>query len=215
MQKLEPIQGSSTSFFFCFALFWNGIIGFIGCGIFFGSTSENSQGVEMTALLVLIPFLLVGGIFMLLAIRSGFAAYKAPNAEVFISGNPLMLGDQFTVNYQQRFRGGVTLKSARYDLIFKESATYTQGTNTYTVHHDVVMNTYEMPAQRISGGEPLQAQLNLQVPPTAMHSFHANNNKLRWIIRAKIEIEGWPDYEREYEFTVLPMKREAVSEGFS
>ena len=215
MQKLEPLQNSATTFFLFFALLWNGITGAIGCGIFFSVTSDNNQGIELAAILTLLPFLGIGMIFMLLAIRSSLGVLKAPNANVLISGNPLMLGDAFTVNYQQRFRGGVTLNSIRYDLIFRESATYTQGTNTYTVHHDVVMNSFEMPAQRLSGGEPLQTQLSFQVPPSAMHSFHANNNKLRWIIRAKIGIEGWPDYEREYEFAVLPLRRESITQGFS
>ena len=214
MQKLEPLKGSSARSYLFFALLMNGIVGCVGYGILTEASDGDATEDRLIAVLVLCPVLLIGGIFLLLAIRSSLGSYKAPKADVFVSNNPLMLGDEFTVNYQQAFRGSATLNSIRYDFIFRESATYTQGTDTYTVHHDVVMNTYELPAQRLSGGDPLQTQFTFQVPPTAMHSFHADDNKLRWIIRAKIDIEGWADYENEYEVTVLPLKRELVSQGF-
>jgi hypothetical protein len=216
MQKLEPLQGSGTGSYLFFALLMIGIVGCVGYGVLSEASGGGGDATEsrLITVLVLCPVLFIGGIFLLFAIKSSYSNYKAPNADVFVSSNPLMLGDEFTVNYQQGFRGGATLNSIRYDFIFRESATYTQGTDTYTVHHDVVMNTFELPAQRLSGGESLQTQFTFQVPPTAMHSFHANDNKLRWIIRAKIDIQGWAHYENEYEITVLPMKRELVTQGF-
>jgi hypothetical protein len=37
-----------------------------------------------------------------------------------------------------------------------------------------------------------------------MHSFEATRNRLRWLIKVKVEIKGWPDFDDEYAIQVLP-----------
>jgi len=58
--------------------------------------------------------------------------------------------------------------------------------------------------QHFDGGESFSDNRRLLIPRGAMHSFEANRNKLRWLVKVKVEIKGWPDYEDEYVLKVLP-----------
>ena len=76
--------------------------------------------------------------------------------------------------------------------------------DTVTVTHEHLVQEYEEPPRRFQAGEALTQQRQFQVPRQGMHSFSANRNKLEWFIRARVEMNGWPDFIEEYPLSVQP-----------
>jgi hypothetical protein len=114
------------------------------------------------------------------------------------------VGETFTVDYQQTFRVATQVQLMRLSLILRESATYQRGTDTVTVTHDHFVQTYDLPPRHMSAGEMFQDRRQFQIPPSGMHSFAANRNKLNWLIKVSVQIPGWPDFADEFSLTVPP-----------
>jgi hypothetical protein len=124
--------------------------------------------------------------------------------QVSLSKDQLRPGEQFVLSYQQDFRSPVEVNQAMIRLVLRESARYRRGTNTYTATHEHVIHEFQLPAKRYEAGESLSDRHTLEIPPDAMHSFEASNNKLLWLITVHVGVKGWPDFKEEYGLTVLP-----------
>ena len=57
---------------------------------------------------------------------------------------------------------------------------------------------------RIEPGIPFTDTCNIAVPATAMHSFQAPHNLVRWKLVVRGEAETWPLYERGFPIVVYP-----------
>lgn len=113
-------------------------------------------------------------------------------------------GDTLDVIYAQKFKARTNVKILQMQVVLRERATYTQGTDTYTVTHDHVMQDISLPPQVFRRGEHLQRNWKINIPPHAMHTFKGNNNKLLWLILIKLEFNRSMKSNYESEITVLP-----------
>lgn len=53
-------------------------------------------------------------------------------------------------------------------------------------------------------GETVQVGKAFKVPDDAPCSFWAGNNKIRWKVKAQVDIDNWPDWIDESRFIVSP-----------
>jgi hypothetical protein len=219
MQKLSRSPGSNVGrwFFLLFGGLWTGISCCVGAGIVGGMASEIniSNPAEMlenpgSFFDLLFPtffigiFVLVGLIFLVVGIIPMFARTRISAPEVSISNANLRSGESFALSYQQNFKSGVDVEKLMVQLLLRESATYRRGTDTVTVTHDHVLQTFEEPARHFDGGQQFVQNFRWEIPRGAMHSFQASRNKLYWIVKVKVDMKGWPDYDEEFGLTVRP-----------
>ena len=171
-----------------FALFW-----MLGAGAMGGSWFS----------LFGLPFVAVGIAMLAWALGPSIAGLKIGEPEVTLP-TALRVGEEFTVGLKQTARREVVIENLSIRFLFRESATYRRGTDTYTDTHEEVIQEITCAGKRCAPGDVLTERHTLRVPPDGMHTFVAPNNKLRWLVQLHIALPGWPDFREEYEVTVLP-----------
>jgi hypothetical protein len=154
---------------------------------------------------------LVGGVFFLVGM--GFLGYAATayygrvrigSPQLTISNTNLRVGETFNVNLLHTFQRDVQLEKILIQLLFRETATYQQGTDTRTVTHNDIIENYELPGGQYQAGQMIQQAYTMQIPPDGMHTVKVRRNQLQWFVRLEAGIPKLPDYVEEYELAVLP-----------
>ena len=151
-----------------------------------------------------VPFIAIGLLLFAGSLWRTFSALRVAPPEVSISRTKLRPGERFNVAYVQRFRLPTTLQDCRVELVFRESATYTQGTDIRTDTHENVESSFDGPAGSFEAGAEVRRDGDFQIPTDAMHSFNARHNKLEWFVRVHVDIQEWPDMIELFDLTVLP-----------
>ncbi len=124
--------------------------------------------------------------------------------EVLISNTTLCVGETFSLTLMHTFKRDVQLDKIQVQLVFRETATYQQGTDTRTVTHNEVVEHYELPGGHYRAGHSLQEAYTMQIPADGMHTLNVRRNQLQWFVRVEAAVPKLPDYVDEYELTVLP-----------
>ncbi|MBI3243993.1 MAG: hypothetical protein HYZ49_17055 [Chloroflexi bacterium] len=215
MQKLQqsPAQKYGRGCLALFALVWTGFSCF-ACivPLSISLVSLTSGSIEDVATVLLstvgpalftLPFLVIGVGLLAYAVWPWIARARVSAPDIAISNSTPRPGEELTLVYTQTFKAATEVKRIAFQLIFRETATYQRGTDTVTVHHDNLIQEFEIPARRFEAGETFRDQRRLQIPPEAMHTFLAPRNKLQWFLKAKVEMAGWPDFNEDYPITVL------------
>ena len=151
-----------------------------------------------------IPFILIGVAMVIGAFWRTIASVKVAAPLVHVSKDRVRIGENFSVSYEQSFRMPSDVLDSKVELIFRESATYQQGTDTRTDTHEEVIDFFESPAKRFEGGEKSHESGTFKIPIDAMHTFDQRKNKLQWFVRVDVDVQDWPDMVEEYEIHVLP-----------
>jgi Protein of unknown function (DUF3592) len=177
-----------------FALLWNGFI----WGFLFLVMQKNGPWFP---LIILGLFAFIGLLIFWLAISKTLQIWN-PVTTVICSQRNLYPGSEFEISWlHQGNTAGI--KKFTIALESEESVTYRQGTSTRTetnrLFEKVIVESSEQTT--ISQGFTL-----VELPIDAMHTFRANRNKIKWIIRVKGTIAFWPDIDDTYEITVYPPK---------
>lgn len=146
----------------------------------------------------------LGGWLLFASTRTWWMRRRVGSPELLIDKTELKVGESFSVAFNNTFPRSVSLTTLQIQLLFKESATYQQGTDTRTVHHEEVIDERELPGGQYTAGSFLAESFTLQIPPDAMHTLDAYRNKLRWLVKVKMVIPSLKDYEDEVELLVLP-----------
>jgi hypothetical protein len=200
MKPLNKPRGSlmGQGCFLAFALLWTGF------SVFMFVMAWREKEVPGMAFISL--FLVIGLVMIVAALWRFFSKLRLSAPMLMISHTELCVGERFNLDYQQTFKGASDVTKASISLVFQEAATYTQGTDTRTDRHDIVVETHEIPGRRFESGEVLQQSFSMMVPADAMHTFIAKNNELQWLIRVHVDIVDWPDMKEDYPIRVLPQK---------
>ncbi len=221
MQKLQQAPGSGCTRYALlgFGLFWTGLTCVIAAPVVIFDLIEVDRlpvllenpsrlvGVLAGAagpLLFVGCFLSVGLACIILGLKPLLAGTRIAPPEVGVSNSTLRSGEAFTLTYQQLFKNAVDVEQITLQLVLRESATYRRGTDSVTVVYDHLIQSFETPARRFEAGETFNERRELAIPRGAMHSFEASRNRLRWLIKAKVKLKGWPDFDEEYALRVLP-----------
>jgi hypothetical protein len=122
---------------------------------------------------------------------------------VEVSAFPLVAGDPARLYVRQS--GALQVRALRVTLVCEESATYRQGTDTRTEKRCVYRGDVHRAADfAVEKDRPYEARGELAVPRTAMHSFKAGHNEVRWELEVEAELAGLPKYRQEYPLVVRP-----------
>jgi hypothetical protein len=196
MQKLRmpPSDISGQRFIILFSIVW------IGFSTLFTVLAWSDPCARMMGM----AFVAIGFAILLFTFWRRFAVFKVGKPELSLSKMILRLGDAVSVSYDQTFNRVSDVQHINVDLVFRESATYTRGTDTTTDTHEKIIDTYESPGRLFQAGETFQQDYTFTIPADAMHTFLAEHNKLQWFIRLWINVTGWPDLREEFEIQVLP-----------
>ncbi len=116
---------------------------------------------------------------------------------------PLHVGGT-TAGYLMQ-QGQMKLQSLVLRLVMEEAASYQQGTNSQTA----VQRVYEKEIRRWRGldvayGLPFEADFTMEVPVTAMHSFRAPHNEVRWLLEVTGVTRRQQELLRRFPLAVLP-----------
>jgi hypothetical protein len=174
----------------------------LGFALFWTFMAWRSGGGMMA--LFGIPFILIGIAMIVGSFWRVIAGIKVAPPKISISKDRCHLGERIGVVYEQAFRMPSEVLDSRIELVFRESATYQQGTDTRTDTHEVVPDFFDGPIKNFEAGELVRESGTLNIPVDGMHSFVDKHNKLQWFVRVKVDVQGWPDQVEEFEVTVLP-----------
>lgn len=178
------------------ALFWNGLISFMGFGVF----NDGPGGLMNWGLgLFFIPFVLVG-LFLIAAVIHTFVSLFNPRIIIALSTGAVARGGDVDVAWE--VSGGIrSIDRLRISVVGTEWARYQRGTSTV-----VDESTFEVvPVVSTEESSELQfGSASVTVPPEAMHTLDQTNNKIKWAVVVKGEIRWWPNVTGNYPFRVMP-----------
>src|SRR5690606_9966503 len=102
-------------------------------------------------------------------------------------------------------QGQMKLKSLVLRLVMEEAANYQQGTNSQTA----IQRVYEKEIRRWRGlevayGLPFESDFTVEIPTTAMHSFRAPHNEIRWLLEVTGVTQRQQEIVRRFPLAVLP-----------
>lgn len=198
MPTLKPTMntgmGRGCALVFC--------IGWLGFCIFWCITALKVGSPFM--MLCTIPHLIFGIGLLCWIAKPTVLALKVGPPEVEVSGSPLHPGETFRFRFQQPVRQSIAVDKISLRFLFRESATYVQGTTTRTDKDDRVLWEWEQPVASFGAGQSILLEHVLEVPAGAMHTFAAAHNKLQYLVTVHVAIAGWPDFQEEYEVQVVP-----------
>jgi hypothetical protein len=200
MQTLKPSasEKSGRGCLMLFALFW------LGFSLIWTYMAWRGGGGAMA--LFGVPFILIGLFLILGAMWRNIAGVKIAPPVLSVSNPSPSLGETIRVKWELRFRTKTMLQDGRVELLFRESASYTQGTDRRTDTHESVEEFYELDIGEMEAGKELHGQHEFIIPADGMHTFKAENNRLEWFLRVRLNAMEWPDLADEFELNVQPKK---------
>jgi hypothetical protein len=149
-------------------------------------------------------FLAIGLVIIGVGLAPVLAGMKVPPPELSISQQAARVGETFTVAYRQTFKKPVTVTRITLEWVFRETATYRRGTDTITDTHENRLDGVQHPSQTFAAGDVFTEERRFTVPTNGIHTFVSSNNTLRYFVRLRVELPGWPDVREEHEIRVLP-----------
>lgn len=142
------------------------------------------------------------GIFLAVFAAKGILA-RAKLARVELSEEPVFVGDEVTIHVEQR--GKAQVNRFEVDLVCRETVTFTVGTDTRSEDHDVfAQSLVDAGPVALARGERWPHQVTVRLPSNLPGTFRSARNAIRWLVRVRADIAGWPDYDELYELRVLP-----------
>jgi hypothetical protein len=182
-----------------FTLFWWGLIAFL-----FAEAGEP-DGPPMFMALIFGLF----GLALIAAAVHQTLALSNPRTEVDLERAELPVDGESTLTW--RLVGSTArLSTLKFELIGREEASYTRGTDRVTDRHDFHTETLlETSVLGLAAG----GRIALRLPPRAVPSFAARSNKIRWLLRVRGPIRLWPDVDDTIELPVGPGEVEGDHPG--
>ena len=190
---------------FAFCLIWNGLVSVF---LVIAIRSHVAGEPDWFLTIFIIPFALIGLGAIVVLFRQLLVTTGIGPTLVEISNHPLAPGQRYRLFLSQS--GRLTINSMRVSLVCEETATYRQGTDTRTETQEVYrQELLRREGFDIQSGLPFEAELELDVPAEAMHSFKAAHNEIGWSLAVEGDVLGWPDYKRSFSVVVCTANGDA------
>ncbi len=189
--RRAAIIGTAVAILFCNMLFLT---------VFFRSEGSGS----------FIPFIFFGifGVviiaFVVWRLAISYSRRRMGVPDITFSKESLQVGEKFTVNFHHTFNSDITVENIIIQLIYKETATYQQGTDTRTVTHKEVYESFAFPGGNYRAGHIISDVFNMQIPADGMHTFKVRRNQIQWFVRIEAIIPKLADFVEERELLVVP-----------
>ncbi|MFZ4814305.1 MAG: hypothetical protein ACOYL5_07210 [Phototrophicaceae bacterium] len=121
-----------------------------------------------------------------------------------VAQDPVTPGDALQLTYRHTFKKPFTLDDVSLELILREWVEYTEGTDTKTDTHEVIIDTHMIPLLEVAADVPLEHRFTLTLPAHAMPTWTQDSNRISWLIRLKVNLPGNFDYNEQFNLTVVP-----------
>lgn len=162
------------------------------------------DGPDLVGALVSGLFVLIGLAILAAGALGQFTRMRIGQPQIALSETVLRVGQTFTASYLHTFSRDVEIGEIRLQLVFRETATYQQGTDTRTVTHDHLINEYVAPGGSFRAGSLINQSYEFQIPPDGMHNLDVRRNRLQWYLIMKMSVPRLPDFVEQLELNVLP-----------
>ena len=183
-----------------FSGLWNVVVILLAVNVGFDIAGGRAN---LWLLGLLAPFTIVGLASVALFFRRLFLITTIGPTHVEISGHPLRPGNQYQVLLSQA--GSVSFHKLEFFLELEEQATFRQGTDVRT-ERQVVWQSLIRRWNNVEPlpGTPFEAEVQLQLPSKAMHSFSTTHNTVSWRLVLRGVPERWPALVRVFPVVVFP-----------
>jgi hypothetical protein len=183
-----------------FSGLWNVVVILLAVNVGFDIAGGRAN---LWLLGLLAPFTIVGLASVALFFRQLFLITAIGPTHVEISGHPLRPGNQYQVLLSQA--GSVSFRKLELFLELEEQATFRQGTDVRT-ERQVVWQSLIRRWNNVEPlpGTPFEAEVQLQLPSKAMHSFSTTHNTVSWRLVLRGVPERWPALVRVFPVVVFP-----------
>ena len=112
--------------------------------------------------------------------------------------------DEIDIKFEFTPNVDIDVNNITFNLIGKESATSGSGTNRRTVVHQFHSTEQELHRKGIIMRDmPVMERARIQIPIDVPPSFSASNNRIKWAIQAKMDIDNSPDWNKEAPIEIL------------
>lgn len=205
--RLPPAEpGWSVLGLLALSVVWNSIVAIL---VWMAIDSYQHGSPDWLLALLAAPFAIGGAVLAVLFIRQLIVAGGVGSTIVEISEHPLYPGGRYELFIDQS--GKQSVKRLRVLLVCDEEATYRQGTDARTASRRVY--EHEVLCRETFDGQAatrLQLCAELELPPTAMHSFRSEHNKVCWKLIVGGEIARLGEFERSFLLHVYPCRVESL-----
>ena len=183
-----------------FSGLWNVVVILLAVNVGFDIAGGRAN---LWLLGLLAPFTIVGLASVALFFRQLFLITAIGPTHVEISSHPLRPGNQYQVLLSQA--GSVSFRKLELFLELEEQATFRQGTDVRT-ERQVVWQSLIRRWNNVEPlpGTPFEAEVQLQLPSKAMHSFSTTHNTVSWRLVLRGVPERWPALVRVFPVVVFP-----------
>lgn len=163
-----------------------------------------SSGADLVGVLVSGLFVLIGLVILAAGALIQFTRMRIGQPQITLSDPVLRVGQTFTASYLHTFPRDVEIGEIHLQLIFRETATYQQGTDTRTVTYDHLIDEHVAPGGTFRAGSFINQSYEFQIPPDGMHNLDVRRNRLQWYLILKMSVPRLPDFVEQLELNVLP-----------
>jgi len=183
-----------------FSGLWNVVVILLAVNVGFDIAGGRA---DLWLLGLLAPFTIIGLASIGLFFRQLLLVTAIGPTHVEISGHPLRPGNQYQVLLSQA--GSVSFRRLELFLELEEQATFRQGTDVRT-ERQVVWQSLIRRWNNVEPlpGTPFEADVQLELPSQAMHSFSSTHNTVSWRLVLRGVPERWPALVRVFPVVVFP-----------
>lgn len=177
------------------ALIWNGIVGVF---VWFVVGTIRDGKPEWFPIIFLIPFVLIG-LFLIGAVVSSFLNLFNPRVRLTVNSRTVPLGGRLDASWA--FTSSAS-RIQRFKLILEGREETTRGSGKERQTERKVFATLPL----IDTTDPRQiaeGRASLELPDDQRRSDDEGSRKVIWALKASGEIPRYPDFEEEYEVTVV------------
>jgi hypothetical protein len=165
--------------------------------------------VALIIALATFPFGLIAlpiiGLIFFKVLRNYFAQMKTGQIEVVLDEDVVEPGSLIPVTLSLSPSKPISINSITCQVKAREVCVSGSGTNKTTHRHTLHSDSSELSQSRqLKGGQIHKITGLVPVPDKPLYSFHASDNKLVWTATIHVDIPGWPDFQKDLNFAVVP-----------
>jgi hypothetical protein len=175
---------------------------FIGIGFFIFSVAQPPL---IFMLLFTAIFLGVFGTIAYSVLRNNLAQAKLGTVSLEIEPLQVRSGENIQIRFETITKADVDLEKIEVKLVQNEFYATGSGTNRTTHIVPILQTIFPVSeARALRTGEKLEFALEIPIPPDAITTFSAADNKVTWQIHITLPIKGWSDWQHIQDITVRP-----------
>jgi hypothetical protein len=177
----------------------------VGGAVMFGMILDSDS--PLFAALFPGIFLLVGLGLLFASMRNRLAARKLGVVQFDVAPREVGPGQQVACHLQFIPKSAISLNHVKITLKCEEVVVRGSGTDRTTYREDIHEESHSLALnQDLRQGMPFDQDLTFELPARSPLSFSATDNELIWKVSCQIDIDKWPDWNKDQAFVVWPQR---------